>query len=817
MGTIGQDIRYGVRMLVKHRLTTLVCIAALALGIGANTAMFSLAEAFLLHPVPFENANRLVALVDSHTDANGISFGQDQSPVAPATYFDWKKEARSFDEMAGYAWGELNLTGNPSPQKVQSFQVSANFFETIGVHPQLGRTFLPEEEEPGKDQEIILGHALWEQRYASDPHVIGKNVKVNGKSFTIVGVMSKGFDFPKPAEAWIPLSLDVKGKLQRDSRWLFVLGRLKPGVPFAQGAAEMQSVAQRQAEAYPDTSKGFRLYPRPLREFVTGDLTRQYTFLLLGAVGFVLLIACADVANVQFARVTGRSKELAVRTAMGASRSRIIRQLLTESILLSLAGAALGLLFALWWISLIVNHMPPEVARFIAGWSTISLDTNAFLFALGIAVISGILSGIAPSWMHSQTQISETLKESGRGASTGRSRHRLRSVLVVAEIALALILLVGAGLLVKGFRALIVVHGNYHPESVLTLTLSLPEDQYRQKPGRSAFHEQVLERLAALPHVQSAAFATYIPYANGGGEGETTFTIEGRPPKERGEVTSSVVETVSPSYFRLMNIGLRNGRELKESDADATLPVTVISRLLATRFFPGENPIGKKIKIGNENSDSSWMTVVGIVDDVHYTWINKQELPTIYRTYRQAPPFYGFLVLRTEGNPLAFVPSVRSEVAAVDPDLPLYDVLSFDKVITNSIVGIAYVAAMMAILGLIALVLASVGIYGVMSYSVGERTHEIGVRIAMGASSNDVQKLILGNGMFLTVVGMAIGLPLALGLAYALSSLLFGVKVADPFAFVGLPLLLAGVATVACYLPARRAVRMDPLTALRYE
>jgi putative ABC transport system permease protein len=817
MGTIGQDIRYGVRMLVKHRLTTLVCIVALALGIGANTAMFSLAEAFLLHPVPFENANRLVALVDSHTDANGISFGQDQSPVAPATYFDWKKEVHSFDEIAAYAWNELNLTGNPAPQKVQAFQVSANFFETVGVQPQLGRMFLSEEEEPGRDQEIILGHALWEQRYASDPRVIGKNVKVNGKSFTIVGVMSKGFDFPKPAEAWIPLSFDVKERLRRDNRWLFVLGRLKPGVPFAQGSAEMQSIAQRQAEAYPDTNKGFRLYPRLLPEFATGDLTRQYTFLLLGAVGFVLLIACADVANVQFARVTGRQKELAVRTAMGASRIRIIRQLLTESILLSLAGAAVGLLFAEWGIYIILRYMPPEVARFIAGWNTIRLDTNAFLFTLGIAVASGIISGIAPSWLHSRTQISETLKESGRGASTGPSRHRLRSVLVVAEIALALVLLVGAGLLVKGFRALIVVHENYHPESVLTLTLSLPEDQYRQKPGRAAFHEQVLQRLAALPHIQSAALATYVPYANGGGTGMGPFTIEGRAPQERGEAISSIVETVSPNYFRLMNIGLRDGRELNESDVDATLPVADISRLIATRYFPGENPIGKKIKIGKADSAGPWMTIVGVVDDVHYTWIDKQELPTIYRSYRQAPPFYAFLVLRTEGNPLTFVPSVRSTVAAVDPDLPLYDVLPFNKVIANSIVGIAYVAAMMAILGLIALVLASVGIYGVMSYSVGERTHEIGVRMAMGASSKDVQRLILGNGMFLTIVGMAIGLPLALGLAYALSSLLFGVKVADPFAFVGLPLLLAGVATVACYLPARRAVRMDPLTALRYE
>jgi putative ABC transport system permease protein len=817
MGTIGQDIRYGVRMLVKHRLTTVVCVAALALGIGANTAMFSLAEAFLLHPVPFENANRLVALVDSHADANGMSFGQDQSPVAPATYFEWRKEAHSFDEITAYAWDEINLTGNPAPQKVQSFRVSANFFETVGVHPQLGRMFLPEEEEAGKDQEIILGHALWEQRYASDPQIVGKNIKVDGKSFTIVGVMAKGFDFPKPAEAWIPLSFDVKERLRRDSRWLFVLGRLKPGVPFAQGAAEMQSIAQRQAQAYPDTSKGFRLYPRPLQEFVTGDLTRQYTFLLLGAVGFVLMIACADVANVQFARVTGRQKELAVRTAMGASRTRIIRQLLTESILLSLAGAAVGLLFAQWGVYLILRYMPPEVARFIAGWNTISLDTNAFLFTLGIAVASGILSGIAPSWLHSQTQISETLKESGRGSSTGPSRHRLRSVLVVAEIALALVLLVGAGLLVKGFRALIVVHGNYHPEAVLTLTLSLPEEQYKEKPGRAAFHEQVLQRLAAIPHVQSAALATYVPYANGGGTGVSPFTIEGRAPQERGETTSTIIETISPNYFRLMNIGLRDGRELGDSDGEATPPVAVISQNVAKRYFPGENPLGKKLKIGKVDADSPWMTIVGIVDDVHYTWVDKQDLPTIYRSYRQAPPFYTSLVLRTDGNPVTFVPAVRSEVAAVDSDLPLFDVLPFNKVITNSIVGIAYVAAMMAILGLIALVLASVGIYGVMSYSVGERTHEIGVRMAMGASSKDVQRLILGNGMFLTTVGMAIGLPLALGLAYTLSSLLFGVKVADPLAFVGLPLLLAGVAAVACYLPARRAVRLDPLAALRYE
>jgi putative ABC transport system permease protein len=343
---------------------------------------------------------------------------------------------------------------------------------------------------------------------------------------------------------------------------------------------------------------------------------------------------------------------------------------------------------------------------------------------------------------------------------------------------------------VKGFRALITVHENYDPASVLTLTLNLPEHQYQQKSGRAAFYQQVQQRLAAIPQVQNAALASFVPYANGGGADLLAFTIQGRAPQERGEVISSMIETVSPNYFRLMNIGLRDGRELQNSDAETTLPVADISRNLAARYFPGENPIGKKIKIGAADSDNPWLTIVGIVDDVHYSWINKQELPTIYRSYLQSPPFYTSLVLRTAGDPLSFVPAVRSEVAAVDPDLPLFDVLTFDKVIS---------------------------IYGVMSYSVGERTHEIGVRMAMGASSKDVQRLILGNGLFLTIVGMAIGLPVALGLAYALSSLLFGVKVADPFAFVGLPLLLAAVATLACYLPARRALRMDPLTALRYE
>jgi putative ABC transport system permease protein len=741
----------------------------------------------------------------------------DRNSVAPATYLDWQAQARSFEQLAAYEWDEVNLTGNREPEKIQGFDVTANFFGLLGVQPKMGRTFLPEEEQPGKDQEIILSFGLWERRYASDPNILNKTVKIDGKRFTIVGVMDKGFDFPMPAEAWMPLALDVKQRSERNSRYLWPLGKLKPETSLKQAAAEMSGLAQREAEAYPDSYKGWQLRVMTVRESANSDLTRQYTLLLLGAVGFVLLIACADVANVQFARVSGRQKELAVRSALGASRGRIVFQLLTESVLLALLGSAAGLLFAQWDIALILAHMPPDVAKFVAGWKTISLDVNAFLFTLAIALFSGILSGIAPALLTSRTNISETLKESGRGSSAGRARHRLRNALVVAEISLSLVLLVGAGLLVKNFTALINVNERYRPESILTMNLSLPELQYNSQPSRVSFHQQVLERFSTMPNVLAAAMVTHVPYADGGGVGTRTFAVEGRPPTDRGELSNAIVQTISPSYFGLMQIALREGRELADTDADGMLPVAVISRSLARRYFPDENPLGKKLKVGRAEDPSPWLTIVGIVDDVHYSWIEKNDVPTLYRTYRQSPPFYASLVLRTSGNPLSSVSAVRSQVAAVDSDLSLFNIKPLDKVISDSIVGIGYVAVMMGVLGIIALVLASVGVYGVMSYAVSEQTNEIGIRMAMGATATDIQRMVLGKGTWLTLIGMGIGLPVAFALANLLSSLLFGVQAADPVAFIVLPLVLAAVATLASYLPARRAVRVDPITALRYE
>jgi putative ABC transport system permease protein len=820
MNSIWQDVRFGLRMLVKHRLTTLVCVVALALGIGANAAMFSLAEAFLLHPVPFENADRMVALVDTRADHQdtGAGFGpQDFNAVAPATFLDWKKDARSFDEIAAYAWDEVNLTGSPEARKVQDFKVTPNFFQMINVQPALGRTFLPGEDEPGKDREIVLGHSLWEQRYASDPNIVGKEIVIDGKDFTVIGVMAKGFDYPMPAEAWIPLSMDTKEQLRRDNRWLWVLGRLKPGVSFSESTAEMHTIAQRQADAYPDTNKGWMIQPQLLREFVTSSLTRQYTMLLMGAVGFVLLIACANVANVQFARVTGRATEFAVRTAMGGSRWRVIRQLLVESILLSLAGAGLGLLLAQSNIQMILAHMPPDVAKFVAGWKTISLDTNAFLFTLAIAVLSGILAGIAPSLFNSGVNLNETLREGGRGSGGGRGRHRLRGALVVGEVALAMVLLVGAGLLVKGFQGLLNVNENYTPSTLLTLNLSLPETQYGAASARLTFHEQTLQGLSSIPGVQSAALVTHVPYSDGGGIDGREFSIEGRAPLQRGELVDAITQATTPTYFNQMNIALRDGRLLTDADGPESPKVAVVSESLVRRYFDGQNPLGKHIKIGKADSEEPWLTVVGVVSDLHYSWVTKELVPTLYQSFRQAPPYYTTIVLRTSGDPLKFASAVRAQVGAIDPNLPLYNLKSMDKVITESIVGIAYVAAMMAVLGIVALVLASVGVFGVMSYSVSERSHEIGIRMSMGAQTRDILRLVLRSGMFLTFLGLAIGLPVAFLMARGLAGILFGVQAADPTAFIGLPLLLTAVAALACYLPARRAARLDPLKALRHD
>jgi putative ABC transport system permease protein len=804
-----QDVRYAVRVLSKKPAFTAIVAITLGLGIGANSAIFSVADAFLLKPVGFESIERLVAVQERAPKQS------EWNSVAPANYLDWKSQNRSFERLIASEWINVNLTGEREPELAIAFRISLDFFETLGVRPMLGRGFLAEEAQPGKEQVVVLGYGLWERRYASDRAIVGKIVKMDGKPFTVAGVMPKGFNFPLPAQLWVPLALTLAETSQRSPHTLHVLGRLKPGVSEGQARAEMETIAQRMEVAYPLTNKGWGVWLQPLRIFINGNLTREYTELLLVAVGFVLLIACANVANLQFARAAGRQREMALRTALGASRWRVMRQLLTESVILALAGSVLGLLLGEWGIELIRGNMPADVARFVSGWQEIRLDGRTLAFTLAVAVVAGIISGLAPALQASRPNLNETLKEGGRGSTAGHARRRLRSILLVGEVALALILLVGAGLMVRGVGALLNVNQNFAPDSLLTLRFELPDGKYRELPARRAFYQETLRQFQAIPRVESASISTHVPYGNGGESGYVT--IEGKPAPEAGEYRATHLLTISPNYFQAMHIRLRDGREFSERDGPDSLLVAIVSDRLARRYWPGENPLGRHIKTGPANVEGPWLTVVGVAEDVHEDWYERDPLPSLYRPYLQAPQNFGFISLRCAGDPLSFITASRGAIAGVDPDLPLSEIKTLERVMKDSIIGLTYVAVMMTVLGLVALVLACVGVYGVMAYAVEERTHEIGIRLALGAGRADVLRMVMGRSLLVTAVGLGIGLTVSVLLARFLSSLIFGVSAMDWMTFGGVSAALTASAMLASYVPALRAVRVDPVVALRNE
>lgn len=812
METLLQDIRFGLRMLWKHRGATLVAVLALALGIGANTAIFSVADAFLNKPVSFPEMSRLVAVMER---APGETMFWNS--VSPANYFDWKEQARSFEEFAVGTWDESNLTGGTTPERVLGASVSANFFSVLRVQAALGRTFTTGEDAPGHNRVVILSDALWRRSFGGDPSILGRTIRLEDRPYTVIGVMNRDFNHPRPSDFWTPLAFDPALRTRRDNRILFPMARLKPGVALDEAQAEMSAIESRLAAAYPEANRGWSPWVMPVERFVVSTLTQQYTLLLVGAVAFVLLIACANVANLQFARITGRRRELAVRAALGAGRWRIVRQLLTESVLLALAGALVALPLATWGIELILAYMPPDVAKFIPGWEQIRLDYRALAFTFSVALAAGLVSGLAPALLQSRLYLSESLKEGGRGSTVGRRRHRMRSALVVSEIALALVLLIGAGLLAKGFRALYNVHQHSSPESLLTFYVNLPEMRYGDLSVRRSFYQQALDSIHALPGVQAVSVMSYVPYANGGGASTSRFSVEGRAGDDSTSFRSALVQTVSTDYFRLMQVPVFEGREFTSQDTSSSAPVAIVSENLARKFLPSENPIGKRIKVGVESSSESWMTIVGVARDVRYTWINHDPLPTLYRPSFQFPRLYAAFAVRTAGSPASLAPMVRAQFQVLDPELPIFDVKPLDRVISESLVGIGYVAVMLIVMGAIALILASVGIYGVMAYAVGERTHEFGVRMALGARARDILALVLRNGVVLTAVGFAIGLPAAFFLAQTLSGLIFGVSTADATSFLAIPLVLAAVAFLACYIPGRRATRVDPVKALRWE
>ncbi len=792
-------------MLAKSPGFAAVAILTLALGIGANTAIFSVADAFLVRPLALASLDRLAV----------VATGQ-KAPAAPADYLDWKNDNHSFEDLAASRQPDLNLTGTGEPQRVYGALVTSNFFQTLGVQPALGRSFAPEEDQPGHNAVAILSFGLWQSRFAGDPGILGKAIHLNGRAYTVAGVMGRDFNYPVPTDVWIPLVMTPQEKADRATLELRVVGRLRPGASIEQAQTELSTISQRLTAAYPATNKDRQAHVMPLGEYVEGTITRAYTFMLLVVVGIVLLVACANVANLQFARATARKAEISVRVALGASRWRIVKQLLTESVILSALGGALSLILASYCIWLLDSNMPPDVARQIPGWNQIQLDYRAFFFTLAIAIGSGILAGLAPAFESSRPDLAESLKETGRASGAGRRTNRLRNIFVVAQVAVALVLLVSAGLLVKGFRGLVHSGDAFAPASVLHLEVMLPSSRYPQESDRAAFFRKSLDSFRSMPGVESACAFTTIPLSNNGTIWDY-FQIEGRSSPDRRHSPSSTLHSISPGYLNLMRIPLLEGRDISDADREDSQPVALVSQRLEQIYWPGESALGKHFRIGPPDSKNPWITIVGVTQDVLYDWTDNRPEPALYRPYTQAPLEGALFALRTSASPASFIQSARGRLAALDPELPAFEVKPLSDEIHESIVGIAYVGVMMGILGLIAAAIAAAGVYGVMAFAVAERTHEFGVRMTLGAQPGDVLRLILRRGVALLTAGLVIGLPAAIASARLLAGLIFGASATDLPTFAGVPLLLSAAIVIACYIPARRAMRVDPIVALRYE
>jgi putative ABC transport system permease protein len=812
IGALLQDLRYGLRILLKKPGFTAVAVLALALGIGANTAIFSVVNAVLLRPLPFKEPERLV-MVWEHNRPRGRT----TNVINPGNFLDWRDQNTVFEQMASFYDDQLNLTGDAAhPEEVPVQVVSTNLFSLLGTSPELGRAFVDEEGQKGRDTVAILSHGLWQRRFGGARDVIGKTIMLNGQSHTIVGVMPANFRFyvkqatliNKPVELWLPqvFTADMKG---RRGRFMSAIARLKPGVTLERAQAEMNTIGSRLEQQYPEFNTGWGVNLVPLRMQMTGDM-RAALFVLLGAVGFVLLIACANVANLLLARGASRRREMAIRTALGAGRARVIRQLLTESVLLAAVGGSLGLLLAVWGVDLLLTFAPKN----LLGLEGIPLDYRVLSFTLGVSLLTGIIFGLAPALSSSRLNLTEALKEGTKGATGDGHSQRLRSLFVVSEIALALVLLVGSGLMIKSFMRLQTVDPGFRAENLLTFKLLLPETKYKEPQEQTAFFKQVIERTKTLPGVKEASAASYLPFT--GLAAATGFTIEGQPEPAPGQRPGVDVRVIDPNYFRTMGIPLLQGRTFTEREGSEPSNVVIINETMAQQYWPGQDPLGKRVLI--QMTDPLVPTeIVGVVGDAKHDGLDREVRAMAYWPHPQLPYTAMNIILRTESDPAALVAAVEREVQAIDKDQPIADVHTMEELLSESVSRTRFSTFLLSIFAGVALVLAAVGIYGVMAYSVTQRTHEIGIRMALGAQAKDVLGMVVGQGMMLALVGIAIGLAAAFALTRLISSLLYGVSATDPLTFISIALLLTGVAFLACFIPARKAAKVDPMEALRYE
>lgn len=805
MNTFWQDLRYGVRMLMKKPGFTLIAIITLALGIGANAAIFSVVNAVLLRPLPYKEPERLVIIRETKLPQFS------EFAVASGNFLEWIKQNTTFERLIAMRPATLNLADPGNPELLRGLSVTGGFCAMLGVQPQLGRDFLPDEAQPGRSNVVLLSHKLWQRRFGGDPKILNRTLPLDGQSYTIIGVMPEGFNFiDRESEIWTLIAFTARDAQNHGGHSLSrVIGQLKPGVTVDHARTELSTIEGRLAAQFP-INTGWNVKVMPMLEFTVRSI-KPALLVLLAAVAFVLLIACVNVANLLLARAAGRQKEIAIRTALGAGRARIIRQLLTESVLLSLVGGAVGLLLAKWGMDLLLKLAPQNLPRM----SDVSLDSRALGFTASITLLTGVIFGLVPALQASKPNLNEVMKDAGRGSTEGGRRQFIRSTLVVLEVASALVLLVGAGLMIKSFWQLQKVDPGFKPENALTMQVTLPKRKYPEETQQVAFFQQLLEKVRLLPGVQAVGATSLVPVSDD--DFVLGFEAEDQPPLQPGIGQSANFFSVSADYFKAMGIPLLRGRYINERDTKDSPHVAVINETMAKKIFPNQDPIGKRITFDRRGNNPDWYEIVGVVGDVKHYGLDQATTMQIYEPFTQQTFSYMSFVVRTAGEPTAMTAAIRNEVLSIDKEQPISSIVTLDQLVSTSVAQRQFSMLLLGVFAAVAMLLAAVGIYGVLSYAVTQRTQEIGIRMALGAGRRDVLRLIVGQGMSLTMIGIGVGLIAAFLLTRLMSALLFGVSATDPATFSLIALLLLFVSVLACWIPARRAAKVDPMVALRWE